>query len=575
MALFQTPDGKTVTIPDDYDPKTGENNAIKQVQQNSPELQLVHRMVDPQKPDQSIIVPQDSYMHAAKNGLVPKEQYDAEQSAKQSEEKVKSGDINYNPSKTETIPSQFAQGALAQGLPIVQGVLSGLSDPANFSSAFNNEKEATQSALTNQQKTNPITSTLSNIAGGAAATAPLMGGSGALGVAANAAGVGAGYGGVSSGLSDISQGTNQNLGSDIAKGAGVGAAGGLIGAGVAGIAGKAINAISPGVRGAFQEGLSSGQNLSNSTASKTAVDNAAGLPSKITDVIETLQKDIGSQKGHIIGAMDDMGGVDHTPILDSIENAKQQILPLYAQTGFSSQRDAFREALAALSQSKKTLLKNPDSAKALDSVKQVLGNDFIYNDGSLVSSNPATKNILNGVRSDIQHHLEASSENLGGVNAGYKDTLDALSAKGLDKIVPTLSDIESLGSESPSLTSINKLNNLVQYNSSIQSNRFLRPEVKNDLNSVLNSIVDTAQNSKLARTIQGSQTINPLANNAARMKTANSIGANLSPYYNQLPDSIKNNINQFPSIGSTLTKAAIPSTLDQATQIAQRKNNGQ
>ena len=63
--------------------------------------------------------------------------------------------------------------------------------------------------------------------------------------------------------------------------------------------------------------------------------------------------------------------------------------------------------------------------------------------------------------------------------------------------------------------------------------------------------------------------------NAARIKTANTIGANISPYYNALPDALKSNIQQVPEIGNILAKATPISTLTQAQQIIKRRQNGQ
>lgn len=569
MASFQSPDGQLIDAPDNYDTKTGENLAYKSVIADHPELKPIRVMVDPSNPQQSVVAPLDQLDKAGKLGLIPKEQFDVQQSAKQSEAKVKSGDIGYTPSQAETIPSQFAQGALAEGLPIVQGAIS--SAFGLGSGDYNTEKQAYQSVLAAQHKAHPISSTLSNIAGGAAA----IGATGGSNTLAQVVPRAAAYSGLSAANTDLSTGDTTNIGSDIAKGAGIGALGGAAGVGLSKLASSAINYISPSVKDAFQRGLSSGVNLGEEGTRQAATTEAINIPSKLTNVMETLQKEIGSQKGHIIGAMDDIGGINHEPIVNSIKNAEQQLTSLYHETGFSSQKKAFQEALSALSESEETLTKNPSSAKALDTIKQVLGNDFIYNDSSLVSSNPATKNILNGVRSDIQHYLESSSENLSGVNVGYKDTLDALNAKGLEKIVPNLSDIESLGSEAPSLHAINKFNNLVEYNNNIQSNRFLNPEMKSDLNSMIDSIVDTAKNSKLARTIQNTHTINPLANNAARMKTANMVGSNIAPYYNNLPQSLQNAIQSTPEIGNILSKAVPPVIGSQGQQSIQRQRNGQ
>lgn len=592
MASFQAPNGQLVDVPDQYDPKTGENLALKTVQQQAPELSPVQIMVDPTS-KQNVITPADKVNDALKLGLIPQDQYKNDQLAAQSKQKVQSGDIGYDSSKGSSLIGGLSKGLSANTLPVLSGIYGAAKNivtgsDQSASEAYLNDRNAAQSVQTAQEKSNPITFGTGDIVGGSTLLAPAGGSIGALAKA------GALYGAGSNVGSDLSKGDLSNLGTNAISGAGEGAIGGVVGglvgnaaSGALKLAGNAIShAISPEAKQAFKL-AASGEDLTNPEIQQKVINASVDYHNVLANNVEQIQKTLGQQKGDILSALDDLG-VDHTPLINSIDDNIGQLKALSEKTGNSKELSSLDNAQKILTESKLTLAKNPDSATAIDKIKQDIG-DEIYNQLPDAPLHRNVKNILQNVRSDAQHYLESQSDNLKGTNVGYKDVTDALNSTGLDQIVPSPSEMTSLGSLVPSDSALTKYNNLLSFNRNIQDNSSISPEVKSNLGGIVSDLQSIAQKSKTAKTIQGSVGhLNPLKsttqapiaamlgnqiNNASNLikpitDTINGIPRDI---YNNLPIQLQNAIQTSPTIAQQIIKALPTGAI--TTQLPNLGNN--
>jgi hypothetical protein len=325
MALFQMQNGQVLEEPDNYDPDTGENLAVKNIMnlaaqkgvQMTPVVSFDHP--DPKHP--KIIATQDEIPQLLKLGLKPTAQVEAENKAKVAQSKLASGDTDfsagafndpdhkatpgYQSGLNDTVDSKVGNALSFHSSPQVAGVLGavkgflqGKND--SLSDMYDNDKNAQQAVLNAQQAQHPLASDLSDMVGTSLSALP--GGGLSLGrqLAIN---------GALSGVSSANEAVNQDksLG-QVAKEGAYGVAGGvggtLLGTGATNVlsdVGNIVKKVAPafipeGAPKLAKAGFNNLEDYTNTPLREMSENNLADTQKNMSSTFEDIRKGLGTQK---------------------------------------------------------------------------------------------------------------------------------------------------------------------------------------------------------------------------------------------------------------------------------------
>jgi len=558
LTYFETPDKKRISRPTEYDPKTGENLTITNTLKDAPELKPIIMMRAPDS-DKDIRVPLDKVHYALTQGFKSLDQLDAEQSAQQSKSKLLAGDLgDYHPSKTKSALLGAANEASFNVEPQVVGAAKGIANVlqgGNYQPAYEQGKLEEEAVNKSAQKENPNSYLAGQIVGGGAQ----MAGGGMAKLPAIAEKVapytfgtvgrniaGGSVLGAAGGAGDAA---NQDL--DVEEGALKGAESGALGSAVGLAGGKALQYAGKGLKGLYHsvvapeatQGLSAGlkgENFNQPQVREEALNKAADLTGDIRDTIDEVRSLVGKQKSEHLQSLPP---VDHSSLTDIFNKNIDALTEMESKTGNKERLNAIEQAKEHLKGAISTLKKNPNSAIAVDEVKQDLASPIYDTQGNYVSKSGNTNvkkvsDILESSRSDVQNFLEnLLPDKLKGTNQAYKTILEAQNPQeAYDAVIPELGQIEGLTKGKRSLVIRKRLNNLADFNEDIQKNDQLPDSIKNKLNDKVSEIEDVIKRGSLANSIENASGRNPL-DAGFQAKLGSAIGSELSPATNQVVNS--------------------------------------
>jgi hypothetical protein len=569
MALFQDDNGSIIEHEDNFDPNTGENLSINdfvsKVKAKGGNVKPINLFQDTKGTQVAVPVGQEKKFIDL--GLKPIQQIEAEQSAQQAHKKVLSGDIGYQPNKSESFLGSAVNSATANITPQVEGLLS--HTPIGLGNNSQESREIAQSLQANRERENPISSALGS-AVGTGVTAAATGGVSSI---PKMVAAGAGLGGVSELESQINK--EQPLSTEkIAQQGGLGGTEALVGAGIGKgiqklgeIAGKAGKGLIPqNVRDNFLEGLQ-GKELASPEVNREVQKSGAIYAKHYNDALRDIKSEIGSTKGdllHEIGMTNiekpaDILGINGQKVGEStantvgrvpvgqdtirelIENEQKNLINAYDRTALSHEKESLNNAYNLLQESMDTIELNPPDAHTMDLIKQKLG-DIQFDDVKPIKKSRDALKAIHNVREGIMNYLESQSEKLGGTNKSYKNLIDAEEADKLHSIQFSPSEVMSLGSDTPSAEAMNKLDNAEQFYSKIKNNPALSPEIKNRMGRLLDDMVTVAKRANVAKAAAKGGVAN-VANQAGYLlsKTPKPLQSFAKTVYG-IPESIYNNL---------------------------------
>lgn len=540
MVLFTDDSGTIIEKEDNFDPKTGENLSINdfvnKVRQKGGNVTPINIFQDSK--GQRVAVPYGREKEFSALGLKPINQIDAENSAQAAKNKLESGDIGYSPDKLTSFISGLGRGLSANLEPQIEGAIEGglnVLKGNKFKPAYEQAKLREEAINTAAQKTNPNSYLGGDILGGVtqmasgneASPIEALQGLGSLG--RNVLG-GAVAGGASEGIGAANK--NQDIENSALKGAAIGGVGAGIGTEASKFVGSTVNPIlknaankliTPEAKQAFVSSLK-GKDFSDPVVQEQALNIASDYTGDLKNTIDQVRQLIGKQKGE---HLDNIGSVDHTPLFDSLERTYNNLDQMANKTGDTETIHAINQAKDKILGAYSTLEKNPNSAKAIDTIKRDLGGS-IYNTQGFKSDFFDVSQALEGARSDAQKYLENLLPNkLKGTNQAYKDVLEAQNPQeAYDKVIPDLSQIDSLTKGNKSLVTRKRLNNLQAFNEDIQNNEQIPSNIKQILNNRVNGLSKIIDDASLATKANSSPNLNPLNSNNQVY-----LGSKLGTYY--------------------------------------------
>jgi hypothetical protein len=566
MALFQSPQGQYVNVPDQYDPKTGENLAISQAK----DAGLTQQVVSMREKDDSpwVAVPAEKAGQLSQKGWKSSDQVDSESAAKQSEDNVTSGQAalgknGEEPSKTESALGGIAKGFTAGYAPQINGAVEagqsllrgGNESPVN---AYRRGRDAFKSAQSAQQSSNPVSFGAGELggaigsigAGGIGAKAAGIGLGGLVGAATGGAAYGAASGAADS-SGDLTKGDIGQVAADTSKGAVYGAAGGAAGYGVGKLAGLGASALkgvisSPEGSAAYEAGKA-GQSLLSPEARQGAVQEAVQLPSSIEKSLDGIKQSVGQQKGDLLKSAPEL---DHSPLLDSIEGSLKRMSNSDGTVNiadFTKDRSpqtikAFQSLQDQLVGARQTLLDNPNDPEAIDAVKKAM---YSASESPEIAASHDAKLQAAGISSNARLMLENHIDGLKSTNQGYKDITQGLNGSGADNIIPSASDIQTLGSRGSdfgaTMQAGQKLSNLQNLHKQILMNDGLPQDLKDEFTSLVNSIGTKSRTGVVAQQMERAPDKGGLTGltQFARPAISNAVGqgmGKLGQWANQITD---------------------------------------
>lgn len=553
---FVAPDNRLIDAPSNYDPKTGENLTIQKAAKLAPELKPVIMMKAPDT-DTPISVPYEKINLALSHGLKPFEQIQAENAANVARQNVKEGNLGINPDQYTSFKAGLARGVSFNAEPQIVGAAKGLINLAqggDYLPAYREGRDIEESANTAIQKANPksylggeLVGNTAQFLSGNEAELPALAekiplGSFGRNVAGSAA-VGA--------LSNANAAANkgEDVTQNAVKGAEIGGLGGAAGygagalLGLGGEIGKGLvnKAITPEAKSAFKSGLE-GTDYSNPEVQEKILNTAANYTGNLKNILDDIRGLIGKQKETHLNSI---GDVDHTPMNQSLENAYSELDNLESKTGDDEVLNAIAQAKNKVIGAMSTLEKNPGSALAIDAVKRDLAAPIYDTKGNFVSKSGTTNihnisSILENARKDAQTQIENFlPDKIKGTNQAYKDILDAQNPQeAYDKVIPDISQTESLIKGNNSLSIRKRLNNLEDFNNDIQNNPQVPDNLKNKLNDIVNNYDDVINQASIVNKISQAQGLKPWTPENQTFLGAK-VGTKLSPLNNDFTKSLQ------------------------------------
>lgn len=293
-------------------------------------------------------------------------------------------------------------------------------------------------------------------------------------------------------------------------------------------------------------------------------ENLKDLSSSSIEKLTPVQNQMESQLQTLTGKTGQRQLLDDSPLVDSLNSAKNQLLRRQKKDFDPDAQVALRQGLTRIEGNLRSLQENPNDPEVIDSIKRNLAADLYDNSGNkiiedynvrktMLPSQKLAQNMLEEMSPPTSSLTPGYKENkLGNINLGYKSILEAENPKEVfDTHYLSPSDVEDLANgQGMNASTRMKFNNLRNLNEEIQNNPDVHADIKNNMSDLLNNLSEVSRKGGLSKDIVNAKGVSGSVN-----KTANYIGNEYKDILNKLSPSVQKLIELSPDFKNKILPA--------------------